>query len=260
MSTIRIKRDEPAEHVVRLTLARPEKLNAFDQLMLDQLDQALTMLERDKETRVVILTAEGGKAFCAGADIVTWSRLEPLDMWREWIANGNRLFDRLAHLRQPMIAAIDGLAYGGGLELALTADIRLATPKSRFALPETSIGTIPGWAGIRRLVKLVGLARAKSMVLTADPISADEALQAGLLMSVIEADSLESQCLALAQTIASRGPIATQLAKAMLDQAASEEPGHALQGFASAVTAYSEDGKEGTASFKEKRKPSFKGH
>ncbi|MEL6962327.1 MAG: enoyl-CoA hydratase/isomerase family protein, partial [Pseudomonadota bacterium] len=78
MSTIRIKRDEPAEHVVRLTLARPEKLNAFDQLMLDQLDQALTMLERDKETRVVILTAEGGKAFCAGADIVTWSRLEPL--------------------------------------------------------------------------------------------------------------------------------------------------------------------------------------
>ena len=259
MADIRIKRDEPAEYVVRLTLARPEKLNAFDQRMLDQLDEELSLIERDKEARVVILTAEGGKAFCAGADIVTWSRLEPLDMWRDWIVSGNRLFDRLAQLRQPIVAAIDGLAYGGGLELALAADIRLATPKSRFALPETSIGTVPGWAGIRRLVKLVGLARAKSMVLTADPIDAEQALQAGLIMSIVEKDDLEEKCLTLAQTIASRGPIATQLAKAMLDQAASEEPGHALQGFASAVTAYSEDGREGTASFRDKRTPSFKG-
>lgn len=259
MANIRIKRDEPAEYVVRLTLARPEKLNAFDQLMLDQLEEALTMMERDKETRVVILTAEGGKAFCAGADIVTWSKLEPLDMWRDWIVSGNRLFDRLAQLRQPIIAAIDGIAYGGGLELALTADIRIATPKSRFALPETSIGTVPGWAGIRRLVKLVGLARAKSMVLTAEPIDAEQAQKAGLIKSIVEKDDLERAYLKLAQTIASRGPIATQLAKAMLDQAANEEPGHALQGFASAVTAYSEDGREGTASFKDKRQASFKG-
>jgi enoyl-CoA hydratase/carnithine racemase len=259
MAEIRLKRDEPAEHVIRLTLARPEKLNAFDQLMLDQLDEALSALERDKQTRAVILAAEGGKAFCAGADIVTWSKLEPLDMWRDWITSGNRLFDRLARLRQPVIAAIDGIAYGGGLELALTADIRLATSKSRFALPETSIGTVPGWAGVRRLVKLIGLAHAKNMVLTADPIDADQALQAGLIASVVEADTLESESLKLARTIASRGPVATQLAKAMLDQAANEEPGHALQGFASAVTAYSEDGKEGTASFRDKRTPVFKG-
>ncbi len=259
MAEVRIKRDEPAEHVVRLTLARPEKLNAFDQLMLDQLDEALSMLERDKDTRAVILTAEGGKAFCAGADIVAWGKLEPLDMWRDWITSGNRLFDRVAQLRQPVIAAIDGIAYGGGLELTLTADVRIATSKSRFALPETSIGTVPGWAGVRRLVKLIGLARAKSMVLTADPINAKQALQAGLIASMVETDDLESESLKLAQTIAYRGPIATQLAKAMLDQAANEEPGHALQGFASAVTAYSEDGREGTASFKEKRPPAFKG-
>jgi enoyl-CoA hydratase/carnithine racemase len=259
VAEVRIKRDEPAEHIVRLTLARPEKLNAFDQPMLDQLEKAIATLERDKETRAIILAAEGSKAFCAGADIVAWGKLEPLDMWRDWITNGNRLFDRLAQLRQPVIAAIDGIAYGGGLELALTADIRLATVKSRFALPETSIGTVPGWAGIRRLVKLIGLSHAKSMVLTADPIDAERALQSGLITSVVEAADLERESLTLAQTIASRGPVATQLAKAMLDQAANEEPGHALQGFASAVTAFSEDGREGTASFKEKRTPAFRG-
>lgn len=254
-----IKRDAPAAHVVRLALARPAKLNTFDDAMLEQLDAALIALERDKETRVVILRAEGGKAFCAGADIKTWSELEPLDMWRDWIASGNRLFDRLARLRQPVIAAIDGIAYGGGLELALCADIRIATPASRFALPETGIGTVPGWSGMRRLVKLIGLARAKTMVLTGEPIGAEPALASGLITAVVDADKLEQESLALAEAIAARAPIATQLAKAMLDQAAGEEPGHAIQGFASAVTAFTEDGKEGTAAFKAKHPPRFKG-
>ncbi len=255
----RLKREEPAEHIVRLTLARPEKLNVFDQAMLDQLGDALTALENDKATRVVILAAEGGKAFCAGADIASWSALEPLDMWRDWITSGNRLFDRLARLRQPVIAVIDGIAYGGGLELALCADIRLATEKSRFALPETGIGTIPGWSGIRRLVKLIGLSRAKSMVLTGTPIDARQALDAGLISAVIAEQARDDEALTLAQRIASRAPLATQMAKAMLDQAADEEPGHALQAFASAALAFTEDGKEGAASFNEKRDAGFKG-
>ena len=254
-----IKRDTPLEHVVRLVLARPAKLNAFNDAMLDQLDAALTALEKDKETRVVILAAEGGKAFCAGADIATWSDFDPLDMWRHWIASGNRLFDRLARLRQPVIAAIGGIAYGGGLELALCADIRIATEKSRFALPETGIGTIPGWSGVRRLVKLIGLARAKDMVLTGTPLNARQALDAGLIAAVHEEKALEAESLALAEKIAAKAPIATQMAKAMLDHAADEEPGHALQGFASAALAFTEDGKEGTASFKEKRDARFQG-
>lgn len=259
MTERRLIRDEPAEHVVRLTLARPEKLNAFDQPMLDQLSDALTILERDKATRAVIIAAEGGKAFCAGADIRAWSTLDPLDMWRDWIADGNRLFDRLARLRQPVIAAIDGIAYGGGLELALCADIRIATEKSRFALPETTIGTIPGWSGIRRLVKLIGLSRAKHVVLTGETMSSQDALASGLIAAVAEDGTLERDSLALAQTLAARAPIATQMAKAMLDQAAGEEPGHALQGFASAVNAFSEDGKEGATAFKGKRQAMFKG-
>ena len=259
MADDRIKRDQPAEHIVRLTLARPEKLNAFDQPMLDQLEGALTVLERDKSTRAVIIAAEGGKAFCAGADIAAWSSLDPLDMWRDWIADGNRLFDRLARLRQPTIAAIDGIAYGGGLELALCADIRIATENSRFALPETAVGTIPGWSGIRRLVKLIGLARAKHMVLTGEPISAQDALDAGLISAVVDKDALADEAKTLAATIAARAPLAAQMTKAMLDQAADEEPGHAIQGFASAVTAFSDDGKEGAAAFREKRAAKFEG-
>ena len=254
-----IKQDQPAASIVRLTLARPAKLNVFNDDMLDQLDTAISALERDRKTRAVILTADGGKAFCAGADIETWSDLEPLEMWRHWIASGNRLFDRLAGLSQPVIAAIDGVAYGGGLELALCADIRIATPTSRFALPETSIGTVPGWSGVRRLVKLIGLARAKSMVLTGEPVTSETALASGLISEIVEQSNLEQRSIALAKAIAARAPVATQLAKAMLNQAADEEPGHAIQGFASAVTAFSEDGREGTAAFKEKRSPTFKG-
>lgn len=259
MPTLRIERDTPAEHIVRLTLARPEKLNAFDQPMLDQLDQALAALEKDKETRVVVIAAEGGKAFCAGADIEAWSALEPLDMWRDWIADGNRLFDRFARLRQPTIAAIDGIAYGGGLELALCADIRIASDKSRFALPETGIGTIPGWSGMRRLVKLIGLSAAKHMVLTGEPVDARQALETGLIAAAVDKDDLERETLALAEKVASRAPIATQMAKAMLDQAADEEPGHVIQGFASMAAAYSGDAVEGSTAFKEKRPPTFKG-
>lgn len=260
MSELVIKQDEPGAHIVRLTLARPAKLNVFDDVMLEQLETALKALEQDKATRVVILRGEGGRAFSAGADIKAWSALEPLDMWRHWIPTGNQLFDRLASLRQPVIAAIDGVAFGGGLELAMAADIRMASRTSRFALPETGVGTIPGWSGVRRLVKLIGLARAKNMVLTGEQISAETAEAIGLVSTIHEPDRLDEESVALATLMAARAPIATQLAKAMLNEAASEEPGHALQAFASAVTAFSDDGNEGTVAFKEKRQAHFKGN
>jgi enoyl-CoA hydratase/carnithine racemase len=255
-----IRRDEPLLHVVRLTLDRPKKLNAFDLPMLAALDAELAVLEADTATRVVILAAEGGKAFCAGADIAAWGALEPLDMWRRWISDGNRLFDRLARLRPPVIAAIDGIAFGGGLELALCADLRIATAASRVALPETGVGTIPGWSGIRRLVRLIGLARAKAMVLTGAPIDAPTALAHGLISEVVaDRAALDTRVLELAAALAERAPVATQLAKALLDEAAGEDSGAAIQGFASAVTAFTADGKEGVAAFRDKRTARFIG-
>lgn len=260
MSAGAIRRDQPAAQVVRLTLDRPGKLNALDPALLAALDGELAALEADTATRVVILAAAGGKAFCAGADIAAWGELEPLDMWRRWISDGNRLLDRLARLRPPVIAAIDGIAFGGGLELALCADIRLTTAASRFALPETGVGTIPGWSGIRRLVRLVGLARAKVIVLTGQPIDAAAALAIGLVAEVLpDRAALDARALELAATIAGRAPIATQLAKALLDEAAGEGSGVAIQGFASAVSAFTADGKEGVAAFREKRPPRFTG-
>lgn len=260
MSAGAIRRDVPDAQIVRLTLDRPAKLNALDPAMLAALDAHLAALEADTETRVVILAGQGGKAFCAGADIAAWGALEPLDMWRRWISDGNRLLDRLARLRPPVIAAIEGIAFGGGLELALCADIRLATAASRFALPETGIGTIPGWSGIRRLVRLVGLARAKAMVLTGEPLDATAALGCGLIAEVVaDRAALDARALELARAIAGRAPVATQLAKALLDEAAGEDSGAAIQSFASAVTAFSEDGREGVAAFREKRPPRFTG-
>ena len=116
--------------------------------------------------RVVILTGGGEKAFCVGADINEWAALQPLDMWRRWVRRGHQVFDQWARLRQPVIAAINGHAFGGGLELAITGDIRIAAENAQFALPEASIATCPGWSGTQRLVQLIGASRAKYLALS----------------------------------------------------------------------------------------------
>src|SRR2546423_11150149 len=135
-TTVRLERDA---QVATVTLARPAKLNALTPVMLDELERCARELESDETVRVVVLTADGDKAFCVGADINEWAALAPLDMWRHWVRRGHQVFDQWARLRQPVIAAINGHAFGGGLELALTADIRIASAAAPFALPEASI-------------------------------------------------------------------------------------------------------------------------
>ena len=159
---VRLAIDGPVAH---LTLARMEKLNALTLAMLDALDAACGQLERSTQARAVILDSENPKAFCSGADIADWGALTPREMWRAWTRNGHRIFDRLATLPQPTIAAIHGIAFGGGLELALACDLRVAASTSTFALPEASVGAIPGWGGTRRLTRLVGAGRAKHLSL-----------------------------------------------------------------------------------------------
>ena len=190
-----VSRDGDAATIL---LNRPEKLNALDPAMLAALDAILAGLDRDPEVRVVIVTGAGERAFCVGADISAWAALEPLEMWRSWVREGHRVFDRLAGLRQPTICAVNGFAFGGGLELALAADIRLLAAEAEVGLPETKIGTLPGWAGTRRLPELIGPARAKQMVFTGARLDAGSAERWGLVNEVVPRAGLLTRARALA--------------------------------------------------------------
>ena len=188
--------------VARLTLARPEKLNALTPAMLAALEEAANLIEREGAVRVAILSSESEKAFCVGADIGEWSALEPLDMWRRWIREGHRTFDRLARLRQPLIAVVNGRALGGGLELAACADLRIVEADAELGLPEVRIGTVPGWSGTQRLVRRVGAQPVKRLALTGETIGAEEALRLGLADEVCPSGQGLVRALELARSIA----------------------------------------------------------
>jgi enoyl-CoA hydratase/carnithine racemase len=237
-----------------LTIDRPAKLNALDSGMMMALELRLDEVDRDTNVRALVVTGAGERAFCVGADVQAWSALDPLDMWRVWTRDGHRVLQRLAGLRQPTIAAINGYAFGGGLELALAADIRIASDRSTFAMPETKIGTLPGWDGTRRLSELIGTARAKQMIFTGSQVDAATAERWNLVNEVVPADEVMTRTVEVARTIAANAPVAVQLAKAAI----AGDP-VALEAFAGALAAGTADGHEGVAAFREKRPPRFTG-
>jgi len=241
--------------IARITLNRPEKLNALDPEMLAALEDAVSQAEQSREVRAIVLEAAGEKAFCVGADILAWTALSPLDMWSQWVRRGHRVFDRLERAKQPVICAIQGFAYGGGLELALACDIRIVTDAARFAMPEVKLGTVPGWGGTDRLPKLIGSARAKQMIFTGEPIAAEVAERWGLANEVVPTASLADRVTKLAEKIAGNAPVAVQTAKQLIANSSSAT----LESLAAAVNAFSEDAKEGLAAFREKRPPKFEG-
>lgn len=245
--------------VALVMLDRPAKLNTLTPTMLDALEATARTLDADTTLRVVVLTGSGDRAFCVGADITEWAALPPLDMWRRWVKRGHQVFDQWARLRQPVIAAINGHAFGGGLELALTADIRIAADHAAFALPEASIATCPGWSGTQRLVQLLGASHAKYLVLSGRRLSAERALANGLANEVVPADQLRSRALALAQEMAAKAPVALQLSKQLVNAAASEGTAAALEAIAGALAASTEDAAEGIRSFQEKRAARYQG-
>jgi enoyl-CoA hydratase/carnithine racemase len=242
------------DYVAWIELRRPAKLNALSVEMLSALEAHVADVDRRQDVRVVVLAAAGERAFSVGADVNAWSALEPLDMWRWWVRDGHRVMQRLASLRQPVIAAVRGMAFGGGLELALAADMRIASSTAAFAMPEVTIGTLPGWGGTQRLPALVGAARAKQMIFTGERIDASTAERWGLVNEVVEPDNLTGRVTQLAQRIAANAPIAVQLAKSAIDHDAT-----APEAFAGALAASAEDGREGMAAFREKRPPQFRG-
>ena len=245
--------------VGRIVLNRPEKLNAFTAEMLDLLEAACDELEANPEVRVVIVLSATERAFSAGADISVGGSLGPLGKWAHWARKGHRTLDRLAQMRVPSIAAIGGVAYGGGLELALACDMRIAAESARLALPEVTIGTTPAWGGTARLPALIGAARAKQMILSGQPVDAQKALAWGLVNEVVPAAQLQSRALELATHIAGNAPIAVQAAKQLIDAGLGNAQAVAIESLASGFAAGTDDMKEGAAAFTQKRRPKYTG-
>ncbi len=249
---------ERQETIVTLTLNRPDKLNAIDGAMLDALDAVLSQLEADRDCRAVVLTG-AGRAFSAGADIKEWTALAAQEFGTGWGLRGHRLFDRLAALAPPVVAAINGIAFGGGLELALCADLRIAAEQARLGLPEVTIGALPGWGGTQRLPRLIGPGRAKHMILTGQPIDAAAALAFGLVTEVVAGDALPGRARELAQQIAANAPLAVQAAKRLIGAALPTVPAATLEVPASMACGATEDAREGRSSFLERRPPRYRG-
>jgi len=247
------------EHIATITLNRPAKLNAIDHEMLELLDAYCRQIDQSPDARVVLLTGAGDRAFCVGADINDWSALRPMDMWRVWIREGHRVFERLARLPQPVIAVLNGYTFGGGLELALAADLRVAAEQVELAMPECGIGAVPGWGGTQRLPNLIGPARAKQIIFSGARIDAATAERWGLVNEVAPRAALMERALELAGAIAGRAPLSIQMAKQLIDGGLGAATSATLEALAGALAATTEDGVEGVASFRERRAPRFKG-
>jgi len=246
------------ENVRTITVNRPSKLNALNIDTIAELSSALKEANRDPGTRAVILTGAGEKAFVAGADVSEFAGFSK-EKGRELSATGHRdLFDMIPLMTKPVIAAINGYALGGGLELAMSCHIRISSTNAVMGLPETGLGVIPGYGGTQRLPKLVGKGLAFEMILSAKKITAEEALRIGLINRVTEPEALAEACMDLARRIAVNSPsaVAAAISAVNSDEGSSKTGADAeIEAFASCFD--SGDFKEGTSAFLEKRKPDF---
>jgi enoyl-CoA hydratase len=245
--------------VATVVIERERKLNTLTPDMLEQLEACADSIERNLAIRAVVLTGDGQRAFCAGADINEWASLTPLEMWRSWVRVGHRVFDRWARLRQPVVAALNGHALGGGLELAVTADVRVCSAQALLGLPEASISTCPGWSGTQRLVRLIGPGHAKYMAVAGMRIAASTALGWGLVDEVVEADQVQDRAHELARQIAGNAPVALQLTKQLINAAVHEDASATMEAMAGALAATTQDAAEGMQAFREKRPPKYQG-
>jgi len=248
------------DHIQLITINRPEKLNALNRETIAELSEALKAAEADDEVRVIILLGSGEKAFVAGADISEFAHFS-VEEGKALSKDGHdKLFNLVENLKKPVIAAVNGFALGGGLELAMSSHIRIASKNAKLGLPEVSLGVIPGYGGTQRLAQLVGKGKANEMVFTAGMINADEALEWGLVNQVVELENLLDTCFDLAAKIAKNSPKA--IAYAIEATNAGFEDG--VDGFEKEIECFGEsfstaDFKEGTTAFLEKRRPNFSG-
>jgi enoyl-CoA hydratase len=251
---------EKSEGIATITLNRPESLNAFNKEVIEEILQALEDIKADENTRVVILTGAGEKAFSAGADIKAMKGMNALKA-RELSLMGEKLCNALENLEKPVIAAINGYALGGGLEVAMACDIRIASENARMGQTEINIGLIPGWGGTQRLPRLIGKTKAKELIFTGKIIDAKTAEQLGIVNMVVPADKLKEAVHQFALELASKAPVALKVAKSLINKGSeiSLDAAIALEREGFGVVASTEDLQEGVSAFIEKRKPTFKG-
>ncbi len=243
-----------------LTLNRPEIMNSFNFAMLRELGAKVESFQWDPEVRVIVLTGSGEKAFCAGADLKERVTMPPVQV-KQFIFTLRRLFTFIEYMNKPVIAAVNGIALGGGTELALASDIRIASENATMGLTETRLAIIPGGGGTQRLPRLVGRGKAKELIFTGRRVSAKEALEIGLVNKVAPAGKLIDECLEMAAMICEAGPIAIEQAKYAVNYGleVNLHSGLAIESNAYAVTIPTEDRMEGLTAFREKRKPVYKG-
>jgi len=250
------------DRIAILRLDRPANLNAWNQDMREEMRDAIGAMVEDDDLRVLIVTGTG-RAFSAGEDVRGMGDLTAVGPkgFRRRVRMIHNVFDEIEQMEVPVIAAINGVAAGGGLELALSCDFRFAADSARLGLPEVNVGLIPGSGGISRLVKLVGPSRAKRLIMTGDILAADEALALGLVDEVVPAADLMDHCIRFAEKLAARAPLAIGMAKLIVNQCLNVdlETGRNLERIGQSVLKQTDDHKEGARAFVEKRKPDFKG-
>lgn len=250
---------EQTENVTILTIDRPKALNSLNPDTIRELESAFGALNNDPEVHVIILTGAGEKAFVAGGDISVMQPLKPLEA-RAVARQAQKLFNLIEHSPKIVIAAINGYALGGGCELAMACDIRLAADLAKMGQPEINLGIIPGWAGTQRLPRLVGKGKAKEMMLTGDMVSAAEAERIGLVNRTVASDKLMDEALEMARKIAGKPQIAVGLIKEAVDNGLEMPVDKAIDYEAElfGLCFATEDQKEGMAAFLEKRKAQWK--
>ena len=248
-----------AEGVRTLTIDRPERLNALDRQTLEALDAAFAAAAGDEAVRVVVLTGAGPKAFVAGADIAEMNQLDAIAA-REFSLLGQRLMRRIERMPKPVLAAVNGFALGGGLELAMACHLRIAADSARMGQPEINLGLVPGFGGTQRLVRLCGRAAALELCLLGKPIDAARAQQLGLVNRVVPAAELESEVAALAGSLARAAPLALRaiLDAVVIGGECALEEGLQFESAQFALLFATEDMREGTTAFLEKRAPQFR--
>jgi enoyl-CoA hydratase len=249
---------ELSEGILTLTISRPEKLNALNQQTMDELSACFDWIESSKEIRAILLTGEGEKAFVAGADISEFLKMDG-PVGAQLAKKGQNIYFQIENCSKPVLAAVNGFALGGGCELAMACQMRVASENAQFAQPEINLGIIPGYGGTQRLTALVGKGKAMELMLTADKIDAKTALSVGLVNHVVAQTELISFSKSILQKIVSKPPIAVAMTIRSINKQGTDT-GYQTEVQAFATCTASNDFKEGVTAFLEKRKANFQGN